>query len=82
VVASHADGVDIVAADPQTRMAYRATIVAAEWRKMADQAPDEARGYVELAEYDDGARLVRAVPTPPVESLADEEADIIARLQA
>lgn len=81
VIEARADGVDVVAADPPTRMAYRSTFTADEWRAMADQVPEAARGFFELAQYADGTRLARVVPTMVAPSLADEEADVIARLQ-
>lgn len=82
VLAGRPDGVDFVAADPQTRMAYRATVTGSEWCEMADQLPERARGFIEVAEYADGARLARAVPTAVGASLAREEADVLERLQA
>ena len=81
VVTARADGVDVVAAEPTTRMAYRLSYDGQDWRAMADQAPEVAAGYFELAEYADGSRLVRAVVGPRPSSLADEERDIRERLE-
>jgi tetratricopeptide (TPR) repeat protein len=82
VVAARADRVDVVAAEPQTRMAYRLSYNGQAWRAMADQAPEIAAGYFELAEYADASRLVRAVVGPRPSSLANEEHDIRERLEA
>lgn len=81
VVAAHPDRVDVVAAEPQIRMAYRLSYSGEAWRAMADQAPESAAGYFELAEYADGSRLVRGMVGPRPASLADEERDIRERLE-
>lgn len=77
-----ADDVAVVLADPESLTAYRVSYTADEWRAMANQAPSDARGFIELAEYADGSRQIRVVPEVPAFTLADDLRDIVERLEA
>jgi tetratricopeptide (TPR) repeat protein len=81
VLALEATSVAVVLADPDSLTAYRVSYTADEWRAMANQAPSDARGFIELAEYADGSRQVRVVPDVPALSLADDLRDIVERLE-
>ena len=65
MLALEATSVVVVLADPDSRTAYRVSYPADEWRAMANQAPSDARGFIELAEYADDSRQVRVVPDVP-----------------
>lgn len=81
VLRVEADDVIVILADPESLTAYRVSYTADEWRAMANQAPSDARGFIELAEYVDGSRQIRVVPEVPVPSFADDLRDVIERLE-
>jgi len=82
VLGLEAGEVAVVLADPDSRTAYRVAYSADEWRAMANQAPSDAQGFIELAEYADGSLQVRMVPDLPAASLADDLRDVVERLES
>jgi tetratricopeptide (TPR) repeat protein len=79
VSASDAEVV-LVLADPSTHTAFRVVYPAKDWQRSANQAPRQAQGYVEVAEYEDSSRQVRMVFPLSGESLAEDASDVSERL--
>lgn len=80
VVSASAEAVVVVQADPESRTAYRTTYRASEWASAAGQPAEQARDYVEIAEYQDASRRIALMPMLRGVSLTREQEDVFARL--